>query len=63
MSQQPPRTATHKSGPDFANSKMKVNAIVTGTAGPARDVTPPPATPRDSAAKNAKTPPVVPTKG
>jgi len=70
MSQQPPRTATPKSGPEFANSKTKVNAIVTGTVGPAGNVTRSPAMPReesaklrDSTAKNAKTPPVAPTKG
>lgn len=70
MSQQPPRNAMPKSGPDFASPNMKVNAVITGKTDPAgcgraaatapREESP---KPRDSNPKKAKAPPVAPTKG
>lgn len=66
MSQQPPRNTMPKSGPDFANSKTKVDAVITGKPGAkvnGKSSQTETAKPHDDASKHGKAPPVAPTKG
>jgi hypothetical protein len=66
MSQQPPRNAMPKSGPDFGKSKTKVDAVITGKPDANANGNSPQsdsAKARNHASKQGSAPPVAPTKG